>query len=471
MAQRPWYIRAAYHSARAGERYYRKVMAAPGVKLKFPTETAIKGATTALSFSSRKRKHEEMYLPKTPTKSTNKMQIDGAPKKKKARKPKRRYKAKTVIRKGRSIKPRKVRAPIHWNQKGSVEKFEINGSATSAECVYLGHSTLPPRKVLISICRCIVKELYRLHGRTISSWFDTVGQTPVSGEEFAISYSYFTRDTSNNLSPDEDPTSTARQITINSGTATFQSVAEALATDMHENLINREHHVFERFQLRRATTGVAVREVYSEFYASEFFLKIGNTSLMKFQNVTGARDEEADATDNNESDNIAKNPVHFRSYESYTQNGLTYRHKRNVAASVLPFNLVGNDSTGLIYYDPINHNATSLFKAPLGPAFGSTKSAAGNIQPGEMRTSYITKTSGFMNLSSCLNKFMDTFGNTYNYIVKMGACRVFAMEHQINISAGAFPDPPVKIEYQIDTTLRCMYKHNPKNLSEVIVDT
>ena len=385
---------------------------------------------------------------------------------------------KTVVkgpsRNAGNFKPKKKTQSLDWNIKGSVETFEFNGEAQSVECAYLGHSALPPRRVLISICRCIIKELFRQHGRSIENWNEPLDETTVAGYAKELTYSYFTNDTVNNLSPDEDPTTTIRIISLTPASITFNQMAQNLATDIHDNLTNARQHIFTQFALRYVETGIAIRRVFAEIKPSHFNVSLGNTSLMKVQNITGARDAEADPTDNNDTDNIAKNPVVYKSYDAIYKNGFSYVHKKNQSVgSTTGFSFCGDDSTGLIQYDPITHLATSLYKPPAPYSFGikskTSKSASGVLQPGDIKSSYIKFTTKLMPLNMLLNKFMDTFGNTYDYLINLGTARMFAFEHQLNMTSLGIDDPAVKLQYQVDTTLRSRYTYTPKVYSERII--
>lgn len=373
---------------------------------------------------------------------------------------------------GRFKRSRRKVSNNSYNLYGSTLRLETSGQINAAQCQYLGQSTIAVRKLLDAICRCIVKELMRQHGRSIMTWEEQWETTPeFSNQAWAIGYEYFT--TSLTISPDEDPQTTYRQIVI-APTNTFQAIAAALATDIHDHLNSREPHEFVYFRLSKFTTGEDMNDITAKIYMNHFKVTVNGVSIMKIQNTTEARvvtDEDDEPDDS--ADKITSNPLDYKQYDLGRGNGFKYRYKRYLANTVA-FGFMADEDTGTIQYDPADHSFTQLYKPPQPYAFGlgklgksvtKSRGNSGVLQPGDVKRSLIASTKTY-SFNGLMNMLADTFGNTGNYIINIGKSRLFAFEHTNQVTG----DPNVSLAFQHDYMLRVKYWYKPKIASEQIVE-
>lgn len=362
-----------------------------------------------------------------------------------------------------SVRPTKKKVDNSFNLDGVVFRQESNGIIDSPQCQYLGHSTIAPRILLDNMCRMLVKEVSHQTGRFIQNWDEVIGQ------HGALIYAYFVRDTGLGLSTDEDPTINTRTVTLVPAD-TFNTFAEKIASDIHVTFNSHLKHEFIYVEYQNVAPGVAVTDNV-KIYMNQFYVTVAGASYLKFQNTTLARTEEQVEDDPDDSaENIQANPLSFKMYQSDFQNGMSYTFKRGVTGATTKFNFVPNDVNAVITFDPTDTSYTALYKPPSASAMGMKvggqmyKQKSGTLDPGDIKTSYLTYQKKFP-WNQLFNLLSDTYGNTYNWIVKLGNSRVFAFEHLLKVTG----DPNIRISYQHDLTMKMKYYYKPKIVSESIV--
>lgn len=367
-----------------------------------------------------------------------------------------------------NVKVKRRKIDDSYNVRGCVIKIERSGTIDATQTQYLGHSTCAARVMLDNMCRCVVKELMHQTGVHFENWSELWNITALTGNLYKIRYGLWTRTLTNNFSADENPELTYFEVIINS-TDTFDVIARNLASDIHAGLVSLERHIFYEFALQEQSS-TAVRREMASIKASQFYLTVAGTSVLKFQNATEAAAGTTDPDDSK--DNIRGNPLSVRVYSNSKQTGLEYKFRKGATPVTTRYGFVANEDTGVIQFDPSDLSIVELYKPPKASAFSKsnkTKVVSATrdfvIDPGAIKTSYTRYKKSF-SWNGLFYHLEDTMANTRNHILPIGSCKVLAFEHNLKVSG----DPNVTVAYQHDLTMMMKYKYKPVIKTAAILD-
>jgi len=220
--------------------------------------------------------------------------------------------------------------------RGVVKTCETGGLIDSPECVYIGVHNAPIFEVTICLAHTIVKELYRQKGEGFASWKDV--SLPHPG--LLLKYEYCVHN---------DTAITTASVTMNTGTATYEEIGEALATSLDTVLQEGIEYWFKRFYMTDSTADPNNSQV-AVIVGNDFYIDMEFVTQMKIQNRTLPT-----ATDT-EMYSVRNNPLVGKVYYGNGQGPIFRSRNDNVVFQ----NSLANTQTGVISFTPTDYDETPL---------------------------------------------------------------------------------------------------------------
>jgi len=348
---------------------------------------------------------------------------------------------------GKFPKKKPVSSTDDYAKYGSEIQVENRGVITSIETAYLGHSTNPYRRIFQSVCRAIVKQLFRQNDLDILDW----SQFPNSSDPqtYFIVFRYYVSQTAT--------TTAAISINFPSNSTSYSAIALLLSNALEAGTF-ASPIIVKEVSLNRGTTSNQTSVV--TLHLQEFMLDFDISSKLTVQNRTLAGDL---ATPDNEDDNaesISNNPLKCRIYHTNLGNGFQEVYKpTTIPGTYVSF--VAQPSTGFITGNWLN-NPTALTKLPYSSFFKRTTSQATSIlHPGQIKTSYITYKRS-MYLQTFMNLFQYSVSNDSDVLplpINFGNAELIGFEKVLQ-SAG---ENPINISYEINQKIKCKARYT-KNI-------
>lgn len=358
-----------------------------------------------------------------------------------------------VSRKGRRKSSRrrysakgKLKRRISFAKYGSVKTREDGSTITDPQCCYIGHA-IAFGQLYESICRAIIRELFRQKGELITDWTDEwMGNV----NTMSLIYKYGLP-SAMNLS----------QASVNFPSATsYTALADLLMVSFKANLApsttSVSFVVYDIWLAEQTDSTHTVALINFNQCSLNFFVK----STLKVQNATHA----ADTDENDQFTDIHNRPVVGKVYQSKRQLTGFIPNSRYLRG----FNEVGyqgylaNYVSGLIRAT----NATTLVyqtkKPPPGYFFNANASYV-KVSPGQIKTFRWTYKKTF-NSSAFLSKFSmgaHPAGPLADRQYPIGPAQMIGLEKEIDIRT--VNESNIVLGYQINQSYCCaLTKRLPK---------
>lgn len=328
---------------------------------------------------------------------------------------------------------------------GAMIKTEYGGEVTDPECVFVGHSTCAPEKVLRVAVMAILRRLFKKAGIDIKAFSDSPREwvSPPSGASGVGNFIYY-------FSDGEVSAVTERQIGMGLSD-NYDDLATSIVSDMKTQFasVNQPHlHKFD-LMLFTQNSVTAHPTVPHRLEASKLFVDLVLGSELTIQNRTiastgGTGDEHRDATD------VQNNPLEGYGYYC---SGNSFRLASRKSTTAFPE--FGPDLTyGQITqtYTTVNSNnaedGANVIRPPNAFFFKNTKRTQKHrVMPGTMKKSSLKwrKTYHINKLMRLLEHWFAANG-VEGTSVFIGSARMFAWEKLMHTRGATEPDMIVGYE-------------------------
>lgn len=337
-----------------------------------------------------------------------------------------------------------------WYAQGAVEKIERGGVVSDSQCAYVGATNTPMRKQLESICRCILKELFKQAGIQIVDWTKNIEIK--TGAFMTLNHQFYLDANSSSISTD-------LLATISSSTT-----YDAIITSMRSNMQNRyttlvpSYPVLWKLESGNETSNLAFTPL-AQVHADQFKFEVKNYVMMLIQNRTLAQGTEA-----NQHDNITNNPLVGKMYVC-SSNGAVPRIRGSAPSQggFIPDSVTG------IFNQPHGIDEKNLIKPPKPWYWRNVvKSSNIRLEPGEIKRHTETFTKSY-DLSKFLVKMNAQLISATRQTF-MGSTVFFALEKLLDSRDS---EAPISIGYEVNTTLKTSYTYKKQVITNplLLVDT
>lgn len=333
---------------------------------------------------------------------------------------------------------------VSYSKMGSVLTREDGGTISDTQCVYIGHS-IAFFQVFQSVCRAVIRELFRQKGELIVDWTDHwLG----AAGEMTISYKY-KYPSANSLD----------QVNLALTAATsYAGLADLLRLSIIGNFtgVNTGQVIYDVWLRDTAAPTVVHGLVNFNQCTFYFFVK----STLKVQNATHA----ADVLENDQYTDIHNRPVVGKVYHSKRQLSGFLPNSRPLRGSVAEVgyqSFLGDFVGGLIKASSSLNCAMQTKKPPPGYFFNANATFT-KLAPGQIRR-YSWIYNKKMNGSNFLQKFCNyvNLAHTGVQSVPIGPAQMIGLEKEIDIRTA--DESSVVVGYQLDQSYCCaLRKHAPK---------
>jgi hypothetical protein len=339
---------------------------------------------------------------------------------------------------------------------GAMIKTETGGEVTHPECVYVGHATCAPEKVLRVAVMALLRKLFALKGIYIKAFTDSPRERQGPPATARIgAFQYYWKD-------GEVGAITEQVVTLNA-TDNYDNMVDNIIIDFKTRFAPVNLPVIEAFELRLDTQeATSVTMLPARLLTNNMRVSLFMTSEMSIQNRTvaataGTGDEHRDAND------VQNNPLEGYCY--YTKSNTFRVAQRDQYATSTTYAEFGPDLTyGDITLTPasagLNAQDQENLKRPVTHSYfrSCTRSRRHSIQPGQIRKSKL-KNSVTMKFNMLLRKLEHWFHNstTEGLTVFIGSARMFGFEKLMHTRATNEPDMIVGYEVNnfYGATIRC----------------
>lgn len=306
------------------------------------------------------------------------------------------------------------------SRKGIIGTFETGGLIADAQCVYLGHNTLPPNRLQYMMLHAIVKALFNAMGIYPVTVNLPLTNT-ITDDVFRITY---------RANSDPGTGESFFDINFTGPNTPDEIVTTIMSLTAFQNATNQITFLRAEYFPDVANTDLS----YRRLILTNAKLVVKSKSSLKIQNRSH---NETDDENRNEVDNV---PLNGKSYEG-SGNGAQYVDQNGAAAPFITHKQYGvlakASPGGTTDEPPIPQHFTNVSKA-----------SKVQIEPGQMKTSvlFTSLTIPFYRLGFAL--FGDVSSGSVVYKkTNLGKYRFFSLERMIHAEAEV-PD------------LLCAYEHN-----------
>lgn len=359
---------------------------------------------------------------------------------------------KKVSRKGRGkfskrrgSSQRRLAKKVSFAKFGSIKAREDGGIVQDSQCVYIGHA-IAFGQLYESICRAVIRELFRQKGENIVDWTDHWLGTSL---HMVLAYKYGL--------PNATTLSTATVTFVQP--ASYSDLANLLLVSLKANLTTSIGYVIYDMWLGEAVdSSNTVALINFNQCMLNFYVK----SELKVQNATHA----ADVDENDQYTDIHNRPVVGKVYYSKRQMAgflPNSRVHRGATAEPSYESYLANYTSGIIAATNSTTLSFQTKKPPAGYYFNANTSYT-KISPGQIRTYRWTYRKAF-NGSTFLSKFSGQFTGAHGTAIKavypIGPAQMVGLEKEIDIRSANETD--IVVGFQITQTYCCaITKRVPK---------
>lgn len=356
--------------------------------------------------------------------------------------------------------PRFIR-PSNATKFGSVLMWDRAGqhSVPGAECLYIGHSSLAPGRLVLSVFMTLVRKLFGKAGIPVRSFRDEVwnNYSVNTGENYgSIYFEYRHRDATTGW--------TANILLGRAMVAedTFISVAEACVTAFKTFYAALDEEAQRTLILTSCwyTSSVSPQSLkHAKLILSSAMVNISMSSKLKIQNISTA---EAGAVGDHAHElvgHVEQNPMVGKAYDTQSCNGFTPKMQLDGS----PPEFVADNDTGFFEAESGDAAIGSRYEADLKRPPSRfyfkkvSKVASVGINPGAIRYSQISssKKVPLSRLFRILRGYLA--GSGTNELAFYGYSRMFALEKAMHTDSAA--EPAIRCAWEchgtVSTTMYC----------------
>lgn len=338
---------------------------------------------------------------------------------------------------GKIVIAKKKKQNTSYNKNGSVLRYENGGQVTDPECVYVGHS-VATYKVVTSVLRAVIKELFRQRGTDIIDWDDTVQ----NATSLTLEYSYNTNQ------------AVAGALTTRSIAATgltYQGLALAWQSDIDTAWSAQPHSIEEvTLYLTVDKGGVANAAVIpsAKVHGKNFNIDFSFDSKLKIQNVTSSSTVGVD--EDQLANAINNNPLigNLYSHNKNQLNGFEPAKNEDSGTTFIADNQTGIISSGA----STNSLSQYLKKPPPAWAFKAKRVKKLTLEPGQIRYAHMTYKAS-MSLQTFLTKLHYTISDgSSDYAVNFCFAQMFGLEKMLDDRSET---NDIVLSYEVVQTYAC----------------
>jgi len=318
--------------------------------------------------------------------------------------------------------------------------IEAQGTISDANCVYIGHSTMPPDRALRNVAYAMFRALWANRGFYIQ---DFQGVLPGN---YRIIAQYR-----------ESPTGVVTDATVSDGVGTksldnhvndFVVWYLNQVSTLGNKQIIVDTLVYTPYTAAGISTGNEISadvSIYNLHASSIHLISINNFKVQnRTKHLAGTTDEEETTTANDTA------PLVGMIYGGKS-NGMWVKTNRGNNLT----SLVAADSTGIIGYCPTTAGTlhSDLWEPPAPSYFANChKVGSIKLEPGEIKTSKLVSKYR-SNISRFLMELAPVFNASYNVAFRQGTYNILAMEKLLGIKSSAVVQPKVEVAYELNNKM------------------
>lgn len=321
--------------------------------------------------------------------------------------------------------------PNWYAKRGSVFKHESGGVVSSSQCVYIGHTCLPQKEIIMSAIRALVKELWRQTGTTIVDWKEA---SKIGVSAMGIAYSYY--DTY------KGTTQLEKYLTVASA-APYDSIAEQIYTSFQTEFLGAEPKEFVQIRLYQIP---APSDNIASIQLKGTMMHFNTSSHLTLQNRTLAGTITGTTDDDGNRNSVSNNPVYGKNW-TVKGNTLVPTVRSGTWAGA-----VANTGSGIISFS-FSVDANNLSKPPPASFFKNARNSGNQrLEPGNIKKSsvYWKKSVSWNEFVYFMARSFDT--DTIRPNLKYGETRLFGFEKLLDSRED---EQLVSIGWEVNNKFEC----------------